>query len=152
MRITYDVEVDVLDISLTEKGHDRAASREVLPGVYLSVTPKGQLINIEMLDASRHLPMKELEELPSPVGYMTPNELARDSGLKAGTIADAAAAGKIEGVIKRGRIWRIPSAAFANYLERRSPSGRLPKSKKGRKERRDLRRFRDSFRSDAISE
>ena len=50
MRIVYDSEVDILDIYLSSA--TRATSREIAPGVVADLDKEGNIIALEILDAS----------------------------------------------------------------------------------------------------
>jgi len=138
MRLTYDPEADVLDISLTERRRPGVQHEKVATGVYLGWS-ENRLAGIQVLQASKHVPRGTLERIDSAAVMCTPRELAREHGLVAGSIANAAAAGRLPGAVKRGGTWFIPSSAFVNYLEARAPSGRPPKSVKARRARKRTR-------------
>lgn len=50
MRIVYDARVDVLDIYLSEGA--RLTSREIAPGVVADLDTNGNIVSLEILDAS----------------------------------------------------------------------------------------------------
>jgi uncharacterized protein YuzE len=54
MKATYDVETDTLTIIF--KPDDVAESDEDKPGVILDYNAIGELVGMEILDASRHIP------------------------------------------------------------------------------------------------
>lgn len=61
MRITYDEEVDVLYIRLKETPYHE--SDEIREGLILDYNERGDLIGIEILDASEYLSSEELATL-----------------------------------------------------------------------------------------
>ncbi|MBM4034737.1 MAG: DUF2283 domain-containing protein [Planctomycetes bacterium] len=58
MTISYDTEADALYIEICEGKF--ASNREAMPGVILDIGSEGELLGIEILDASRRCPLKEL--------------------------------------------------------------------------------------------
>ncbi|KJU83510.1 hypothetical protein MBAV_004301 [Candidatus Magnetobacterium bavaricum] len=61
MKINYDKEVDAAFIQLSTKKPDGAI--EIAEGVILHTTIKNEIVGIEMLDASRKFPIKNLYKL-----------------------------------------------------------------------------------------
>lgn len=135
MRMTYDPEADVLLIQLAERRGPGVAYDKVATGVLLGWTADERLSAIQILQASKHAPREVLERVESAATMSTPQELAKEHGLAAGTIGNAAAAGRFPGAVKRGGTWLIPNSAFVNYLEARGAAGRPPKSAKARRAR-----------------
>lgn len=58
MRIVYDSEVDILDIYLSSA--PRASSKEIAPGVIADVDEDGNIIALEILDASDRYSAEDL--------------------------------------------------------------------------------------------
>ena len=58
MKITYDTEADALYIRIADG--EFAENREVMPGVILDVSAGGDLLGIEILEASTRCPVQEL--------------------------------------------------------------------------------------------
>ncbi len=58
MKITYDPEADALYIHIGD-GEFRE-NREPVPGVILDIGKNGELLGIEILEASQRYPLKEL--------------------------------------------------------------------------------------------
>lgn len=58
MRIVYDVGVDVLDIYLSEGA--RLTSREIAPGVIADLDEAGNILSLEILDASDRYSKEDL--------------------------------------------------------------------------------------------
>ena len=58
MKITYDAKVDAAYIRLSDL--EPAGVVEVKEGVNLDVTDDDQIVGIEILDASKHLPLETL--------------------------------------------------------------------------------------------
>ncbi|HEY8692418.1 MAG TPA: DUF2283 domain-containing protein [Chloroflexota bacterium] len=70
MRITYDPQVDVLYIELRDVDHDRG--QQITAGTVLNYDSNGEVVAIEILDASKHVdgePLTVALELlaPAPV-------------------------------------------------------------------------------------
>lgn len=61
MRIVYDVSVDVLDIYLSEGA--RLTSREIAPGVIADLDENGNILSLEILDASDRYSKADLAKL-----------------------------------------------------------------------------------------
>ena len=58
MKISYDKEVDAAYISLSDEKPEAAI--EVADGVYVDLTHDKHVVGIEILDASKKLPLKTL--------------------------------------------------------------------------------------------
>jgi uncharacterized protein YuzE len=58
VKISYDTEADALYIRITDG--EFGENREVLPGVILDLGAKGELLGIEILEASTRCPAREL--------------------------------------------------------------------------------------------
>jgi uncharacterized protein YuzE len=58
MRISYDTEADALYIRIGEG--EFKENREVLPGIVLDIGENGELLGIEVLEASRRYPLSTL--------------------------------------------------------------------------------------------
>jgi uncharacterized protein YuzE len=64
MKITYDSEVDILDIKFQNGKYSE--SKEIAEGVIVDYTKNGKIIAIEILDASKKLPPTELKTKYKP--------------------------------------------------------------------------------------
>ncbi len=58
MKISYDKEVDAAYIRLSEQ--EPSGVIEISEGINVDVTDKGEIVGIEMLDASKKFPLKSL--------------------------------------------------------------------------------------------
>ena len=58
MKITYDTEADALYIRMGDG--EFAENKEPVPGVILDIGSKGELLGIEILNASQRYPLEEL--------------------------------------------------------------------------------------------
>ena len=58
MKISYDKEVDAAYIRLSEQ--EPSGVIEISEGINVDVTDKGEVVGIEMLDASKKFPLKSL--------------------------------------------------------------------------------------------
>ncbi|MGD0728845.1 MAG: DUF2283 domain-containing protein [Candidatus Micrarchaeaceae archaeon] len=60
MKITYDSEVDALDIHFQKGKYE--ISQELIEGVIVDYTKSGKIISIEILNASKKLPLSEMKK------------------------------------------------------------------------------------------
>ena len=122
IRVTYDVEADVLSVEL---GRPREAlgATEVTPGHYVHLDSAGRLVAIEVLDASEHYGPKVLDGLPTPARWLTMSEASRKSGLAPTTLRTQIQAGRLRAV-KRARDWVVAEHELWNYIDNRAPQGR----------------------------
>lgn len=61
MKITYDPKADALNIMFQEGKY--AVSKETAEGIIVDYTRTGKLLSIEILDASKRVPLKEIEAM-----------------------------------------------------------------------------------------
>lgn len=125
-RMLYDPTVDVLSVELNERGKT-ARTVEAGPGLHLDYDAKGRLLMIEILDASFHVPRKQLEQLANHTEWLTLTEAQEESGIQATTLRVQLNAGRMVGE-KRGRDWYVARHELLNYMESRSSRGRKPAS------------------------
>jgi len=133
MKITYSPTADAVAIDLVEAAKS-ASTRELGGGINLDYDEDGRLIGIEILDASRHYPRKELEQHPSPVEYMTLAEAAKESKLSTGTLKAQIHNERLP-AIKRGRDWLVARHDLWTYLENRAPQGAPAKRRAARRQK-----------------
>lgn len=124
-RMTYDPAVDAAAIVFVAKPDGTPITRELAPHVRADYVGD-QLVAFEILDASAIIPLQVLQAMGPAGDMLTLEEAAQETGRQAQTIRKAIAAGKIDGAEKKGRDWRVPRHALANYLEELSPAGRPP--------------------------
>ncbi len=60
MKINYDSEVDILDIEFQKGKYE--VSEELVEGVIVDYTKSGKILAIEILDASKKLPLKDMKK------------------------------------------------------------------------------------------
>ncbi len=131
MKAEYDGEADAFAIQFQEGGRD-VRTLEVAPGIYLDMNEQGQLMALEVLEASKHFSPDVLARLPLPTMKMLSLvEAAEESGLSETTLRRQIGQGRIAAE-KRGRDWVIDELVLTNYLESRERSGRLPAKRKAR--------------------
>ena len=58
MKISYDKEVDAAYIAILEEKPNRAI--RIAEGVHVDLTPENHVVGIEILDASKKIPLKSL--------------------------------------------------------------------------------------------
>lgn len=61
MRITYDPEVDALNIRFQGGKYDK--SKEISEGIILDFSEDGKITSIEILDASKKMPLRSIEDI-----------------------------------------------------------------------------------------
>jgi excisionase family DNA binding protein len=122
VRLTYSPDADALAVQLG-KGRGRVGTRQLVPGVYVDLDARGHLVGIEVLNASRHYPRRELEQLPTPVAYLTVAEAAREERLSPATIRRAIARGDLA-CVQSGRTKRVARHDLWNWCEARYAAAR----------------------------
>ncbi len=85
MKIEYDKSVDALAITFVENPRS-ARTKEVAEGINLDFDSKGNLIQIEILDATRFDSARKLGQLPSARVALSLAEAAAESGFSADTL------------------------------------------------------------------
>jgi len=65
MKISYDPEVDALDIEFQKGKYD--ISEELVEGIIVDYTKDGKIISIEILDASKKVPLKDMKKVTMTV-------------------------------------------------------------------------------------
>lgn len=61
MRITYDPKADAMNIKF-QKGKYKI-SKEIVEGIIIDYTKDGKVISIEILDVSKRMPLKSIEDI-----------------------------------------------------------------------------------------
>ncbi len=61
MKITYDPEVDAMNI-VFQRGKYHI-SKEIAEGIIIDYTKEGKVISIEILDASKRMPVKSIKDV-----------------------------------------------------------------------------------------
>jgi uncharacterized protein YuzE len=122
MRMTYSADVDAF-AAWFGQGVGRVVTRELGPGIHADFDERGTLVGIEVLDASTHYERQALEQLASPIEYLTLAEASRESKLAVNTLRNQINNGRLP-AIKRGRDWLVAGHELWNYLESRAPQGR----------------------------
>ena len=85
MKWTYDPSVDALTIILLE-GRASALTREVGAGLLWDFDRNGHPVSIEILDASVHFPVRQLNKLSPPDDVIPLSEAAKRIGLDVSTL------------------------------------------------------------------
>ncbi|MBC7791453.1 MAG: DUF2283 domain-containing protein [Anaerolineae bacterium] len=122
MKWTYDPSVDALMITLLPGKRSKRAE-ELRPGLICDYDDAGHPISIELLEASSHLPLKNLESLPLPGVMLTLSEASRLAGLDAATLRQQIHNKRLRAT-KRRREWWVEPSALQEYLDSRAPQGR----------------------------
>jgi uncharacterized protein YuzE len=127
VQLTYDPQVDALMIILNERrrrnARARVISRKVASGIYVDEDTNGNLIAIEVLDASARIPRTQLDDLPSPARILSLAQAAKESRLSPDTLRSQINKGRLKAE-KRGRDWTVSETDLINYLESRDTRGR----------------------------
>jgi excisionase family DNA binding protein len=121
MRITYDKDVDALSIDLVDQARS-ASTKEVAEGINLDFDKKGNLVAIEILDASRFGSAASLAKLPATSNELTLAEAAKESGLEPDTLRSLINKKRLP-ARKEGRDWKVELSDLYNYLESRDSRG-----------------------------
>jgi excisionase family DNA binding protein len=121
MKITYDKDVDALAISFVDRPRS-ARTKEVAEGINLDFNKKGDLVAIEILDASRFASEESLGKLSATSDELTLAEAAKESGLEPDTLRRVINNGRLK-ARKDGRDWKVELADLYNYLESRDSRG-----------------------------
>ena len=58
MKFSYDKDVDILDIRLNKEPY--GVSKELSDGVIVDYSKSGKIISIEILDASKRIPIEKM--------------------------------------------------------------------------------------------
>ena len=61
MKITYDPEVDAMNIKFQSGKY--YISKEIAEGIIIDYTKEGKVISIEILDASKRMPIKSIRDI-----------------------------------------------------------------------------------------
>jgi len=61
MKIMYDPKADAMNIKF-QKGNYKI-SKEIIEGVIIDYTKTGKVISIEILDISKRMPLKDIEDI-----------------------------------------------------------------------------------------
>jgi uncharacterized protein YuzE len=61
MKITYDPEVDAMNIKFQSGKYN--ISKEIADGIIVDYTKDGRVISIEILDASKKIPMRSIKDI-----------------------------------------------------------------------------------------
>ena len=61
MKITYDPDCDAMNIVFQEGKYE--ISKEISEGMIIDYTDDGKVISIEILDASKRMPIEEIESI-----------------------------------------------------------------------------------------
>lgn len=64
MKVTYDSEADALNMQL--QGGDYEESREVSEGIVIDYSKNGEIMSIEILDASKKISSEVIEDISPP--------------------------------------------------------------------------------------
>lgn len=121
MKIEYDKEVDALAISFVDKPRS-ARTKRVAEGINLDFNTKGDLVMIEILDASRFASPEKLSKLPAASHQLTLAEAAKESGLEHDTLRRLIHNGRLKAT-KEGRDWMVELADLYTYMESRDARG-----------------------------
>jgi hypothetical protein len=109
MLVTYDREVDALAVDRLP-GARRARTDVLEPGILLHRDKGGRPIELEIVAASTRYPVRDLEQIGSPVEWQTLGEASKEIGLSAATMRGLIRNKRLEAE-KRGHDWRVSRAA-----------------------------------------
>lgn len=138
MRGHYDRSVDALFIEL-RAGAKSVRTERVTDEVRVDFDREGHAIGVEVLNASWHMPMAMLSQLPTAAKSYTLVEASGVSGLSASTLRVQIHNRRIRAT-KRGRDWYVDATSLENYLESRETRSRVRSGRPARATRRRARR------------
>lgn len=130
MKIEYDKDVDALEISFVSRPRS-AKTKTVSEGINLDYNTQGELVAIEILDASRFASPEKLGQLSAPSYELTLAEAAEESGLAPDSLRSLINKKRLK-ARKVGRDWKVELSDLFNYMESRSASGRPAANKSAR--------------------
>ncbi len=61
MKITYDPKADAMSIRFKEGGYE--ISKEIAEGIIIDYSKDGRIISIEILDASKRMPLNSIRDI-----------------------------------------------------------------------------------------
>lgn len=112
--ITYDAEVDALAIMIRRR-RTVVETRELAPGILADFAEDGQLVCLEILDASRRVGAPLLKRMaPHPPGRLLLADAAERIGVTAATLRQQIHRGRLTAA-KVGRDWYVTPAEVARY-------------------------------------
>ncbi len=126
MKWSYDPSVDALAIVFNSNKRS-ASTVEQQPGVIFDYDTSGQLISIELLDASAQVSKKVLEDIPLPQTMMPLTKAAKRAGLDPATLRQQIRRDRLKAT-KYHREWWVDEDALNDYLNNRGPQGRPSKT------------------------
>lgn len=132
VEMKYSREVDALAIVMRAGGRSERTV-QVTPGLRIDFDARDRVVQIELLDASVHIPREALDQLPASSVKFTLAEAYAETGITPSTLRVQLNNGRIRGE-KAGRDWLIDAASLEEYVASRSPRGRQTSSAKGRRE------------------
>lgn len=121
MKIEYDKDVDALAIRFVDRPRS-VRTKKVAEGINLDFNSKGDLVMIEILDASRFASLERLNQLAETSHKLTLSEAAKESGLEPDTLRSLIHKGRLK-ARKDGRDWKVQLADLYTYLESRDSRG-----------------------------
>ncbi len=69
MKISYDPEADAMNIVFQKGKYD--ISKEIAEGIIIDYTKDGKVISIEILDATKRMPLKDIEDITVSIPVTT---------------------------------------------------------------------------------
>lgn len=115
MRIFYSPTADALLIKL-DGGAEVARGVQLGRGIAADFDESGRLLAVEILNASAHYPLAELEQLPPPVAWLTLAVAAAESGLAEDGLRKELDSGRLPGSREAGE-WVVARHELWNLLE-----------------------------------
>jgi uncharacterized protein YuzE len=123
LKIEYEPEVDVLTVYLREPETSLSYSNETEPGIVLNYAENGHLASIEILDASKRYPVRQLaaHSVDEFIDLRMASELAHIAPV---TLRTQAEKGKLWAVRLGGR-WVTTRERLQQYLDGHSRNIKL---------------------------
>jgi uncharacterized protein YuzE len=72
LRIAYDPKADAMNIRFQEGTYE--ISKEIAEGIIVDYTKDGRVLSIEILDASKRMPLESIKDITIGVPLSTPQQ------------------------------------------------------------------------------
>lgn len=121
LKIEYEPEVDIVTVYLQDPEKPLSHSSEANPGVILNYALDGSLSSVEILDASKHYPHRQLAacSVDEFIDLRTASQL---TGIAPVTLRTQARKGRLW-AIRLGGLWVTTRERLQHYLDSRAKKG-----------------------------
>lgn len=123
MYISYNQELDILEIELASKPARYRGTVEISPDVEIDVDANGTPLAIEIVNASRKYPREELAQFEQSNVWLSLREAAESVGLSPDTLRVQVNNGRLAAK-KKGNTWLTTVRWLEDYLASRRYNGK----------------------------